>query len=78
MKDLDTKHHQNGIYICIEGPQFSTRAELNFIVHGCDVIGMTNMPESKLALEAEFVMQVLPWLQITIVGIQIMKMFQIK
>ena len=53
LKDLDIKHHQNGIYICIEGPQFSTRAESElYRSWGCDVIGMTNMPESKLALEA--------------------------
>ncbi len=53
LKNLDIKYHQNGIYICIEGPQFSTRAESElYRSWGCDVIGMTNMPESKLALEA--------------------------
>ena len=39
---------------CMEGPQFSTRAEANlYRSWGCDVIGMTNMPEAKLAREAE-------------------------
>jgi 5'-methylthioadenosine phosphorylase len=38
----------------MEGPQFSTRAESNlYRTWGCDVIGMTNMPEAKLAREAE-------------------------
>ncbi|HEU5322617.1 MAG TPA: hypothetical protein VFX28_17555, partial [Methylomirabilota bacterium] len=41
-------------YICIEGPQFSTRAESRiYRSWGVDVIGMTNMPEAKLAREAE-------------------------
>jgi 5'-methylthioadenosine phosphorylase len=46
--------HQGGTYLCIEGPQFSTRAE-SFLYRqwGVDVIGMTNMPEAKLAREAE-------------------------
>jgi 5'-methylthioadenosine phosphorylase len=43
-----------GTYIAIDGPQFSTRAESNiYRAWGCDVIGMTNMPEAKLAREAE-------------------------
>jgi 5'-methylthioadenosine phosphorylase len=43
-----------GTYVCMEGPQFSTRAESNlYRSWGCDVIGMTNMPEAKLAREAE-------------------------
>jgi len=43
-----------GTYLVMEGPQFSTRAE-SFLYRswGCDVIGMTNMPEAKLAREAE-------------------------
>ncbi len=46
--------HRGGVYICIEGPQFSTRAESNlYRSWGVDVIGMTNMPEAKLAREAE-------------------------
>ena len=45
---------RGGTYIVMEGPQFSTRAESNLYRHwGCDVIGMTNMPEAKLAREAE-------------------------
>src|SRR5439155_2781031 len=45
---------RGGIYICIEGPQFSTRAESNlYRSWGMDVIGMTNLQEAKLAREAE-------------------------
>ena len=46
--------HLGGTYLAMEGPQFSTRAEsLMYRSWGCDVIGMTNMPEAKLAREAE-------------------------
>ena len=46
--------HVGGVYICIEGPQFSTRAESNlYRSWGVDVIGMTNLQEAKLAREAE-------------------------
>jgi 5'-methylthioadenosine phosphorylase len=46
--------HRGGTYVCMEGPQFSTRAEsLVYRGWGVDVIGMTNMPEAKLAREAE-------------------------
>jgi 5'-methylthioadenosine phosphorylase len=45
--------HDGGTYICIEGPQFSTRAESNLYRQwGADVIGMTAMPEARLAREA--------------------------
>jgi 5'-methylthioadenosine phosphorylase len=45
---------QGGVYLVMEGPQFSTRAESRlYRSWGCDVIGMTNMPEAKLAREAE-------------------------
>lgn len=45
--------HEGGTYICIEGPQFSTRAESHLYRHwGVDVIGMTNVTEAKLAREA--------------------------
>ncbi|MBM14507.1 MAG: S-methyl-5'-thioadenosine phosphorylase [Nitrospina sp.] len=45
--------HKGGTYICIEGPQFSTRAESNLYRQwGVDVIGMTNVTEAKLAREA--------------------------
>ena len=46
--------HQGGTYICIEGPNFSTRAESQiYRSWGVDIIGMTNLPESRLAREAE-------------------------
>jgi 5'-methylthioadenosine phosphorylase len=46
--------HREGTYICIEGPQFSTKAESKiYRSWGVDVIGMTNIPEAKLAREAE-------------------------
>jgi 5'-methylthioadenosine phosphorylase len=46
--------HRGGTYVCIEGPQFSTRAEsLLYRSWGVDVIGMTNATEAKLAREAE-------------------------
>ncbi len=46
--------HMGGTYICIEGPQFSTKAESKiYRSWGVDVIGMTNIPEAKLAREAE-------------------------
>src|SRR5712672_2647786 len=45
---------RGGTYVCIEGPQFSTLAEsLSYKAQGFSVIGMTNMPEAKLAREAE-------------------------
>ena len=51
---LDIPVKRNGTYICIDGPQFSSRAESHlYRSWGCDVIGMTNMPEAKLAREAE-------------------------
>jgi 5'-methylthioadenosine phosphorylase len=50
----DIAHTRGGTYLVMEGPQFSTRAESNlYRSWGCDVIGMTNMPEAKLAREAE-------------------------
>jgi len=46
--------HRGGIYVCMEGPQFSTRAESNlYRAWGADVIGMTNVTEARLAREAE-------------------------
>lgn len=46
--------HPEGTYLCIEGPQFSTRAESRlYRTWGVDIIGMTNLPEAKLAREAE-------------------------
>jgi 5'-methylthioadenosine phosphorylase len=47
-------HTRGGTYLVMEGPQFSTRAESHmYRSWGCSVIGMTNMPEAKLAREAE-------------------------
>jgi 5'-methylthioadenosine phosphorylase len=51
---IDATVHTSGTYVCMEGPQFSTRAESR--LHrdwGADLIGMTCMPEAKLAREAE-------------------------
>ena len=55
MLELDIPHDRKGIYMAMEGPRFSTQAESLFYKNslGCDVIGMTNMPEAKLAREAE-------------------------
>jgi 5'-methylthioadenosine phosphorylase len=51
---LDIPHHRGGTYVAMEGPQFSSRAESqSYRAMGFDVIGMTNMPEAKLAREAE-------------------------
>ena len=53
-KALDIPHQRGGTYLAMEGPQFSTLAESElYRSWGCDVIGMTNMPEAKLAREAE-------------------------
>ncbi|MCA0432699.1 MAG: S-methyl-5'-thioadenosine phosphorylase [Proteobacteria bacterium] len=54
LKEQDIRHAVGGTYVVMEGPQFSTLAESN--LHrswGASVIGMTNMPEAKLAREAE-------------------------
>ena len=53
--DLGLRMHRGGTYLAMEGPQFSTIAESRLYrdIWGCDVIGMTNMPEAKLAREAE-------------------------
>jgi 5'-methylthioadenosine phosphorylase len=46
--------HKGGTYVCMEGPQFSTRAESEtYRSHGFDIIGMTNLQEARLAREAE-------------------------
>lgn len=51
---LGVKTHRGGTYLAMEGPQFSSLAESKlYRSWGCDVIGMTNMPEAKLAREAE-------------------------
>ena len=53
-RDVAITAHRGGTYLVMEGPQFSTRAESElYRSWGCSVIGMTNMPEAKLAREAE-------------------------
>ena len=53
-KDLPVKTERGGTYLVMEGPQFSSMAESHLYRQwNCDVIGMTNMPEAKLAREAE-------------------------
>jgi 5'-methylthioadenosine phosphorylase len=53
-KKVVRRTHRGGTYLCMEGPAFSTRAESRvYRKWGVDVIGMTNMPEAKLAREAE-------------------------
>ncbi|HCS68687.1 MAG TPA: S-methyl-5'-thioadenosine phosphorylase [Rhodospirillaceae bacterium] len=53
-KEVGIDAVRGGTYLAMEGPQFSTLAESNlYRSWGCDVIGMTNMPEAKLAREAE-------------------------
>ena len=57
---LNYRVHNGGTYVCMDGPAFSTRAESN--AHrqlGFDVIGMTNLPEAKLAREAEIALATL-------------------
>ncbi len=54
LKSLAIDHARGGTYLAMEGPQFSTLAESElYRSWGCSVIGMTNMPEAKLAREAE-------------------------
>lgn len=51
---LGVAHHRGGTYVAMEGPQFSTQAESHlYRSWGASVIGMTNLPEAKLAREAE-------------------------
>ncbi|MDC0058217.1 S-methyl-5'-thioadenosine phosphorylase [Pelagibacteraceae bacterium] len=54
LQSLNIKNSYGGTYLAMEGPQFSSKAEsLLYKSWNCDVIGMTNMPEAKLAREAE-------------------------
>jgi len=54
LKKLNIKNQKGGTYVVMEGPQFSTLAESNlYRSWNADVVGMTNMPEAKLAREAE-------------------------
>jgi 5'-methylthioadenosine phosphorylase len=53
-REAGARAHLGGVYLCMEGPQFSTRAESNlYRSWGVDVIGMTNLTEARLAREAE-------------------------
>jgi 5'-methylthioadenosine phosphorylase len=53
-RSIGASVHRGGVYLCIEGPQFSTKGESRLYRQwGVSVIGMTNMPEAKLAREAE-------------------------
>ncbi len=53
-KEAGARSHRGGTYLCMEGPQFSTRAESDIYRQwGVDIIGMTNLQEAKLAREAE-------------------------
>jgi 5'-methylthioadenosine phosphorylase len=53
-KEVGVPCHQGGTYVCMEGPAFSTKAESNvYRSWGMDLIGMTSLPEAKLAREAE-------------------------
>lgn len=59
-EETGARVHRGGTYICIEGPQFSTRAESRIYRQwGVDIIGMTAVPEAKLAREAEICYAVL-------------------
>ena len=52
--ELGIEHHFGGTYVCIDGPQFSTKAESEVNrQHGFSIVGMTAVPEAKLAREAE-------------------------
>jgi len=52
--EAQASHHVGGSYVCIEGPQFSTRAESElYRSWGLDIVGMTNLQEARLAREAE-------------------------
>ena len=53
-REAGVTHHAGGTYVCIEGPQFSTRAESElYRSWGMDIVGMTNLQEARLAREAE-------------------------
>ncbi|GJL52163.1 S-methyl-5'-thioadenosine phosphorylase [Candidatus Nitrospira salsa] len=53
-QEVGSTVHRGGTYVCMEGPQFSTKAESKLYRQwGVDIIGMTNIPEAKLAREAE-------------------------
>lgn len=54
LKNTNIVFHEHGTYVCTEGPRFETAAEIKMFAQlGGDLVGMTNMPESLLAREAE-------------------------
>lgn len=54
LEKTDITFHKHGVYVCTEGPRFESAAEIKmFAMLGGDLVGMTNMPESILAREAE-------------------------
>ena len=54
LEKTDIPFHKTGVYVCTEGPRFETAAEIKmYAMLGGDLVGMTNMPESLLAREAE-------------------------
>lgn len=54
LEKMDITFHKEGVYVCTEGPRFESAAEIKmFAMLGGDLVGMTNMPESILAREAE-------------------------
>lgn len=54
LKKMDITFHEKGVYVCTDGPRFESAAEVRmYASFGGDVVGMTNMPESCLAREAE-------------------------
>ncbi len=60
-REVGVKVHDGGTYVNMDGPAFSTRAESGLNrQHGFDVIGMTNLPEAKLAREAEIALATMP------------------
>lgn len=56
---LGIEYHDKGVYICIEGPRFSTRAESRMFRNFADIIGMTGVPEAILAREREICLGIL-------------------
>jgi len=59
---IDLKLQTKGTYVCIEGPAFSSVAESNWYRSiGADIIGMTNMPEAKLARDAQVALHNSAW-----------------
>ncbi len=54
VREVGAEVHDGGTYVCIEGPTFSTKAESHlYRSWTCDIVGMTNLPEARLAREAE-------------------------